>query len=72
MVLIIVLFSLPLLIYIFCELSLTIAADTIDEISLLIAATLSPTYYDLRKKDEKLLKKSEEIKEMILKSKSWR
>ncbi|NLX70221.1 MAG: hypothetical protein GX024_04895 [Clostridiales bacterium] len=45
---------------------------SIEEISMLIAATTSPSYYDIRNKDEKLLNKSDEIKEMILKSKSWR
>lgn len=45
---------------------------SIEEISMLIATTTSPSYYDLRNKDEKLLNKSDEIKEMTLKSKSWR
>jgi membrane carboxypeptidase/penicillin-binding protein len=43
-----------------------------DEICMLIATTLAPTRYNPTNKNERFVKKSEEIKNVILRSKNWK
>jgi membrane carboxypeptidase/penicillin-binding protein PbpC len=43
-----------------------------DEICMLIATTWSHTQYDPRKKNEKFIRKTNEIKSVILQSKNWK